>query len=170
MNKNNEDLEAIAAHDASRNYHSQWLKTGNGDQIEQMRVALNAAAAWRRAQSPKPASARMRRAKEVALRLELAAMTQDRDDARRELADAPDPADARLAALEIGSLKEALAEAEVEKERLREALAPFASLRVARLMTSGLKYDFRIDAGDIRKAIAALTGAPHTSEDSPKRL
>lgn len=47
----------------------------------------------------------------------------------------------------------------VELNRLRaelaatkEALKPFANLRVTRFMTDGLRYDFRVDAAWIRKA------------------
>jgi hypothetical protein len=38
-----------------------------------------------------------------------------------------------------------------------EALRPFTTLRATRLMTDGCKYDFRVDAGWIRRARAALT-------------
>jgi len=49
-----------------------------------------------------------------------------------------------------------LAERDAEIMRLREALEPFSNLRVTRLMVDGIKYDFRIDAADIRRARATL--------------
>lgn len=42
------------------------------------------------------------------------------------------------------------------RDKLHAALEPFAKLRVTRFMTDGLKYEFRIDAADLRRANAVL--------------
>ena len=41
----------------------------------------------------------------------------------------------------------------------REALEPFAKLNVSRFMTDGIKYVFRIDAKDVRRARARIDAA-----------
>ena len=43
-----------------------------------------------------------------------------------------------------------------DARKIVDALQPLAGLNVARLMTDGIKYNFRIDAADIRHARAAL--------------
>jgi len=54
------------------------------------------------------------------------------------------------------ALSECRAEYEEKITKLREALEPLANLPVTRFMTDGLKYEFRVDAKDIRRGRAVL--------------
>ncbi len=77
MTEQPEDSEALAALDAWKGYQRRWVEAGNGNSLAQMRVALDAAAAWRRAQ---PTSA-------------LASDARKITEALSELLDCPDIAD-----------------------------------------------------------------------------
>jgi hypothetical protein len=56
----------------------------------------------------------------------------------------------------LDALSERHERALIQGAKLREALEPFANLRVTRFMTDGLKYGFRVDAADMRRARTAL--------------
>lgn len=53
---------------------------------------------------------------------------------------------------DIGNLLHQYDRLRAELAAAREALKPFADLRVTRFMTGGLRYNFRVDAAWIRKA------------------
>jgi len=74
---------------------------------------------------------------------------------------------------EIATFNERYATLEATARKLREALAedekalePFAGLQVARFMTDGCRYDYRLDAAWIRRAKAALAKLRSTYDDT----
>jgi hypothetical protein len=71
----------------------------------------------------------------------------------------------RSAEKETIELEAKLAARDDEIARFREALEPFSKLRDTRLMLDACKYDFRIAAGDIRRARAALA-APAAEKET----
>jgi hypothetical protein len=54
------------------------------------------------------------------------------------------------------SLRSEIASLRRQRETLKEALEPFAKLRVTRFMGNGLRYEFRVDAAWVRAAASAL--------------
>jgi len=89
--------------------------------------------------------AKLERAKDLIYRyIDPASVKPEHEAILSELsADAPAPQQIS------DDMREAMAEAE-------KALEPFAGLRVARFMTDGYRYDYRLDVAWIRRASAAL--------------
>jgi hypothetical protein len=206
------DDEAIAALNA---FHKARDDRDIFTAIFAMRAALDAAAAWHRAQSPSPlredagkivvalrdlldclqsggyeeegqardnARAVLPLAESLLGKIE--AVERERDEAQvnaRRCSDDYMAIRKTLAATEhqVGALQSKLAASESEKVRLREALEPFAA-RCDAVETfikdrarDGGSHLMPLDGlglSDFRRARAALTGAPPTSEDSPGLL
>jgi hypothetical protein len=101
---------------------------------------------------------------------ELAAMKGFRDECERQFQEKVSELSAeRERANGLSSSHERLVkkliEQGIERDKLREALEPFANLRVSRFMTDGLKYEFRIDAGDLRRANAVLRETKESGDE-----
>jgi len=83
----------------------------------------------------------------VQMRARAEAAERERDDYKDAAASEAD---------RVNELTRDFAALRAKAEKLAEALEPFAVLRAMRLMTNGIRYDFRIDVTHVRRAQAVL--------------